>query len=526
MFHNKSKNVSGTVFCEHRGYTEAQFGTKVVKDRAAKFWLAGSSSSIAESSVVHALPQSQSGKKKPGKNRAAAEEETVTKKEKKETVKRTAKKMDKKTVQQTKEKSVLSVYKPAVPDSPPAHAAADALEVDAAHSHHTSSPLPPPSPRKIHGLLEHALMPKQESLSSSLEPQDGSSFEWTCTRCTLKNKHLKAACTVCNASRSRGTCSADLQEAKDLVGEFYESVGREVDGPPAPPPAEAERDDDPSMEDESDILAAKCKAALDFRNSFFSFYKGLIAAKEGEQAKGKGKGKTKASKSASAPSFIVPYSVLCDLLPCKGDGGKCRRRGELGFEFCRVCRPYYLAVLEDVLRGEGGPGWGGDRIGGGGEVEQGAAIAAGTVVPAEPHSPSRPPKQRIVPWSAINAESTLDDGNPPPLWKVRTVEDAIIHSSLPSSLLPLGLRVRRFFDGYGFFDASITQIKRVDCNVPPKHPYPHERTKSNFVDLQYVYRVRYFDGDEEVRSGAPVAFVFFLFFFFFFFFFFFALLFC
>jgi len=414
VYHDSSKTISGSVFCQHKGYVEVLFPKgNLVKDRAKSFWIArerGDCSSDHHSSPPH---------------RKNSKDDTL---------------------------AVDLAYNPI------------AVGGGAA---------PPLTPGKIALLIEKRLMPAQEDICPKHQAHPTTAFTWSCGRCTLDNLYRKRACEACKEKRGAtgGKNSALLDKALGLIDAFYRK------NPPTP-------DVNVDTDDDAKALEQKCKTTLAFRNVFEQFYKDAVVA-------------PMAKKSKSA--LVIPYIVLTELLPCKGN--KCGRFGSFGFEFCHNCRPYHHDTFVGVI-------WGSQNDPSHDLVleEEGVPVDRTPATPprqaltgAEAASPRTPRKQRAADVTSVDGTILAGD-HAPPLFKVRSIEDSIIHASISSCLLPLGLRVRRFFDGYGFFDASIIQVKRADANLASP-----AQEGSNFVDIQFVYRLKYHDGDEEDLTFSQIA---------------------
>jgi hypothetical protein len=170
----------------------------------------------------------------------------------------------------------------------------------------------------------------------------------------------------------------------------------------------------------------------------------------------------------------------------------------MGFQFCRSCRPFHRDTIMGIIYGSAAPPstLDADAASSPPPSPSDLELSADTndekssshlSSPVANKSPGLAPgsaqrRQRIVPLETINGTFAPGDRRPP-LFKERSVEDGVLHSTLSTSLLPLGLKIRRFFDGYGFFDASIIQIKRADSNLSTYGPVSGVEVPSNFSDV-------------------------------------------
>ena len=76
---------------------------------------------------------------------------------------------------------------------------------------------------------------------------------------------------------------------------------------------------------------------------------------------------------------------------------------------------------------------------------------------------------------------------------VKCVEDDILVEERCRDFLPLGLKARKFFRGYGFFDSDIMFLRKAFPGEP-----------GGRIDMQFVYRCVYQDGDQEDLTYAQV----------------------
>jgi len=96
----------------------------------------------------------------------------------------------------------------------------------------------------------------------------------------------------------------------------------------------------------------------------------------------------------------------------------------------------------------------------------------------------------LTPLNRIDAYRSHNEVN----LGVHCVEDDVLLDTRCRDLLPLGLKVRKFFKGYGFFDSEIIFTKRAAPG------YKDGRTH----DMEVCYRCKYEDGDQEDLNYAQV----------------------
>ena len=261
-------------------------------------------------------------------------------------------------------------------------------------------------------------------------------FYWKCRWCTFKNPYRRRKCEMCFSEKTGADeDSAPLTESLDIVAEISRRRPRNMAGEVVLPMGEGSKEGSIVRVVYSDYIQKLSKCGAD----------------GGDHPK------------------AVPLKVLTDLFTCNYASSPCHYNCTSNSDYL-YCRKHEPAELNT------------DRI----YELFGDAGSAGQSSKKRPNRgrvwipPTKVPIRSIDEFRSVNICGL----------GVKCIEDDILVEERLRDFLPLGLKVRKFFLGYGFFDANIIFMRRAV--LPQK------------AEVEIVYRCKYEDGDQEDLTYAQI----------------------
>eukprot|EP00584_Thalassiosira_punctigera_P006741 CAMPEP_0172541594 /NCGR_PEP_ID=MMETSP1067-20121228/12375_1 /TAXON_ID=265564 ORGANISM="Thalassiosira punctigera, Strain Tpunct2005C2" /NCGR_SAMPLE_ID=MMETSP1067 /ASSEMBLY_ACC=CAM_ASM_000444 /LENGTH=1391 /DNA_ID=CAMNT_0013327663 /DNA_START=90 /DNA_END=4262 /DNA_ORIENTATION=- len=336
-------------------------------------------------------------------------------------------------------------------------------------------------------------------------------FCWFCENCNANNKVLNSACHSCNSSKTPVSKRSILLEIaeKSIKKSNVKYVEEAMNNIPY-----ADRPSIPerliahllgaktsgtdfmgvSLEPKDYWLEPKfywCCGSCTMQNSFKRTTCSACLQAKGELAERSPLMKIaeEASKNSKtiteALSLVAPHErplmpkvVMDVLVTCiftiegkNGQSRRCRKQKKDGYDFCEAhCDPILLSQPRADPSGS----------------SVGTPVCNSSLSKASTGAKSGP-LSRIAAISDYMPSFLRDIG-----WKandpgmaINSIEDAVLCGE--NAAFPLGMKVRKFFEGYGFHDGRIVKVARKlwdDDNMKKQRPV-------------LVYRLKYNDGDQE-----------------------------
>ncbi|KAL7539330.1 hypothetical protein ACHAXR_010595, partial [Thalassiosira sp. AJA248-18] len=184
------------------------------------------------------------------------------------------------------------------------------------------------------------------------------------------------------------------------------------------------------------------------------------------------------SRVPESERLLIPTVVMDTLVTCvfviegrNGQRRRCRKQKMEGYDFCVAhCDPKLLSNPRADTQGSSIGTISSNGVDSLSQASIGGKRCRGIAAINE-----------IMPSFLKNIQQAQVNEN---RWAIYSIEDSVLCGN---SAFPLGMKVRKFFDGYGFHDGSIQKCARklhVDSNKSEERPV-------------LVYRLKYNDGDQE-----------------------------